>query len=261
VNIQFNSQRVLVTGASKGIGLACALAFGRAGAMVVGVSRSEDNLRQAREQCEAQGVVLHTLAADLTDAQAAERAVIEAEERHGPIDVLINSAGAARRYPPDELDVAAFQQAMDAKYFTYLHVMQPVVRGMLERGRGNVVNIIGQGGRVAKPTHIPGGSANAALMLATVGYARAVAAKGVRINAINPGLTQTTRVEEGLEAASRATGRPPTELLAEQLASIPMQRMAQPEEIANVALFLASDFASYVSGAVIPMDGCAASVI
>ena len=66
MNIQFNSQRVLVTGASKGIGLACALAFGRAGAMVVGVSRSEDNLRQAREQCEAQGVVLHTLAADLT---------------------------------------------------------------------------------------------------------------------------------------------------------------------------------------------------
>ena len=109
--------------------------------------------------------------------------------------------------------------------------------------------------------HIAGGSANAGLMLASVGYARAYADKGVRVNVINPGLTQTSRIDEGLEAASRATGRSKEELLAEQMAGIPMGRAAQPQEIARVALFLASELSSYVSGAVIPMDGCTASVI
>jgi NAD(P)-dependent dehydrogenase (short-subunit alcohol dehydrogenase family) len=83
----------------------------------------------------------------------------------------------------------------------------------------------------------------------------------VRVNVINPGLTRTSRVEEGIAASVRATGRSAEELLAEQVAQIPMGRMAEPEEVANVAVFLASDLASYVSGAVIPMDGCRASVI
>jgi NAD(P)-dependent dehydrogenase (short-subunit alcohol dehydrogenase family) len=98
-------------------------------------------------------------------------------------------------------------------------------------------------------------------MLASVGYARAWAARGVRVNAINPGLTRTSRVDEGLAASARASGRDKQALLAEELARIPMGRMAEPNEIAEVALFLASSRASYVSGAIIPMDGCATSVI
>jgi len=81
------------------------------------------------------------------------------------------------------------------------------------------------------------------------------------VNAINPGLTRTGRVEEGLNASVRATGRDREDLLAEQLREIPMGRMAEPLEVAAVALFLASDLASYVTGAIIPMDGGKASVI
>lgn len=261
MQISFTDQCVVVTGASKGIGLACAVAFGQAGARVVGLARNPATLQAAQAHCQAAGVTLHVLPVDLTDAAAALQAVEQIEAEHGAIDVLVNSAGAARRYPVDELDVDAFHQGMDAKYFTYVHMMQPVLQRMLQRQHGNVVNIIGTGGRIGKPTHIPGGAANAALMLATVGYARAAAARGVRVNAINPGLTQTTRVDEGLQAMARATGKPAAQLLAEQVAEIPMQRMARPEEIAQVAVFLASAQASYVSGAVIPMDGCAASVI
>jgi NAD(P)-dependent dehydrogenase (short-subunit alcohol dehydrogenase family) len=132
---------------------------------------------------------------------------------------------------------------------------------MAARGRGAVVNVIGQGGRVASPMHIPGGAANSALMLATVGYARAHAARGVRVNGINPGLTRTDRVEEGLAVTARASGRSRDQVLADELARIPMGRMAEPEEVAAVALFLASDAASYVSGAIVPMDGCSGSVI
>ncbi|MGD9943873.1 MAG: SDR family NAD(P)-dependent oxidoreductase [Burkholderiaceae bacterium] len=261
MDLGLQSKRVLVTGASKGIGLACARAFARAGATVIGVSRSQDRLQAARQSLAADGLTMHSLAADLSDAAAALALVEAVEREHGPIDVLVNSAGAARRYPPDELDATAYRQAMDAKYFTYMHVTQPLIARMAGRGSGSVVNIVGQGGRRASEMHVAGGAANAALMLATAGLARAYAARGVRVNAINPGLTRTTRVDEGLQAEARATGRQPDQLLAEAVASIPAGRLAEPEEIANVALFLASNLASYVSGAIIPMDGCSASVI
>ncbi len=261
MDVRLDSTVVLVTGASKGIGLACAVQCGQAGATVVGVSRSMENLRAAQAYCEARGVLLKIYAADLSDADAALKVVDDVESEVGPIGVLVNSAGAARRYAPQELGPEAFRQAMDAKYFTYIHTTDAVIRRMGQRQRGSIVNIVGQGGKQAGIMHIAGGSANAGLMLASVGYARAYAGQGVRVNVINPGLTQTSRVDEGLEASSRASGRSKEELLAEQLAAIPMGRAGQPEEVARVALFLASDMASYVSGAVIPMDGCGASVI
>lgn len=251
----------LVTGASKGIGLACARALAQEGARVVGVSRNEANLLAAAQALAAQGLSMATIAADLIDPVAAAEAVERVERDFGPIAVLVNSAGAARRYAPDELEPAAFRQAMDAKYFSYVHVMQPVAHRMAARRGGSIVNIVGQGGRQAGVLHIAGGAANSALMLATVGLARAYAREGVRVNAINPGLTRTDRVDEGLAAAARASGRAKSELLAEEVARIPMGRMAEPDEIAQVTLFLASDRASYLSGAIVPMDGCSASVI
>jgi NAD(P)-dependent dehydrogenase (short-subunit alcohol dehydrogenase family) len=175
--------------------------------------------------------------------------------------VLVNSAGAARRYPPDELSAQGWHDAMDAKFFSYIHPTDLVVKAMAARGRGAIVNIVGQGGKVASPVHLPGGAANAALMLATVGLATAYAPKGVRVNAINPGSTLTGRVQEGLAAEARMTGLAEAELLKRMQQRIPLGRLGTPEEIAKVAVFLASDAASYVSGAIIPMDGAQAAVI
>jgi NAD(P)-dependent dehydrogenase (short-subunit alcohol dehydrogenase family) len=109
--------------------------------------------------------------------------------------------------------------------------------------------------------HLPGGAANSALMLATVGFATAYGPRGLRINGINPGGTLTGRVQQGLDAESRMTGLAAAEILARQQARIPLRRLGTPEEVAQVALFLASDRASYVTGAIVPMDGGAASVI
>jgi NAD(P)-dependent dehydrogenase (short-subunit alcohol dehydrogenase family) len=136
-----------------------------------------------------------------------------------------------------------------------------VLKRMAARGRGAIVNVIGAGGKIANPVHLPGGAANAALMLATVGLANAFGPKGVRINGINPGATLTDRVQEGLAVEAKMTGLPAAELKTRGEAKIPLRRYGTPEEVARVALFLASDQASYVTGAVVPMDGGAAAVI
>jgi NAD(P)-dependent dehydrogenase (short-subunit alcohol dehydrogenase family) len=252
---------VLVTGASKGIGLACAAAFLREGARVAMVSRSRANLDAGLASLAPSAARPVAIVADLSRADEAARAVEEAEAALGPLDVLVNSAGAARRYPPEELDAAAWHAAMDAKFFSYVHPMDIVVRRMAARGRGAIVNIIGSGGKVASPVHLPGGAANAALMLATAGLAAAYGPRGVRVNGINPGGTLTGRVQEGLAAEARMTGKSPDELLAAQQERLPLRRLGTPEEVAEVVLFLASDRASYVTGAIVPMDGGSNPVI
>jgi len=261
MDVGLTGRVVVITGASKGIGLACAKAFAAEGAKVVGVSRDLGHLHAAQHELQAAGLHMEVAAADLCETVAAQMVTDYVENEFGAIEVLINCAGAAKRTPPAELHADAVHAAMQGKYFTYMHMIDPVIRHMATRGHGSIVNVVGQGGRQANPLHIGGGAANAALMLASVGYANAYAAKGVRVNVINPGMTHTGRVQEGLLAASRASGRPVDELLTEQLAQIPMGRLAEPEEIANVAVFLASPLASYVTGAVIPMDGGKTSTI
>ena len=254
-------QVVIVTGASKGIGFACAEAFAREGARVALVSRSQANLDAALARIPKAPHVPVAFVADMTDAAQAVQMIDAVEAALGPVDVLVNSAGAAKRYAPNDLTAAAWHDAMNAKFFSYIHTLDIVVRRMAARGRGSVVNIVGAGGKTASPVHIPGGAANAALMLATAGLAAAHGPRGVRINAINPGGTLTGRVQQGLDAEAKMTGLTAAAILERQQSRIPLQRLARPEEIAQVALFLASAQASYVTGAIIPMDGGAAAVI
>jgi NAD(P)-dependent dehydrogenase (short-subunit alcohol dehydrogenase family) len=261
MDMDLSGKVVLVMGGSKGIGYACAEAFAAEGARVALVSRSGSNLEAAASRLAAKGHKAICVSADLSRRDAGERTVAEVARTLGTVDVLVNSAGAARRYAPEELDVAAWHDAMDAKYFSYVHAMQAVLPGMLARAGGVIINIIGMGGKVAGPVHLPGGAANAALMLVSTGLAHAYGKKGIRVNAINPGLTLTGRVEEGVAAESRRSGVAPAELLARGAERIPLGRYAKPEEIARVAVFLASAQASYVTGAILPMDGGANPVI
>ena len=251
MDLELKGHAVLVTGGSKGIGLACARAFLDEGAKVAIVSRDRANLDTAVAQLPN----VKTIVADLTRAEEAGRMAKDAERALGPIDVLVNSAGAAKRYPPDELNAQAWHAAMDAKYFTYIHAMDAVLPSMRSRRRGAVVNIIGTGGKVATPIHLPGGAANSALMLASVGLASVYGKFGVRINAINPGATMTGRIREALALEAKAKGVGVDKVLEDGQSRVPLGRYADPEDIARVALFLASGLAAYVTGAIVPMDG------
>jgi NAD(P)-dependent dehydrogenase (short-subunit alcohol dehydrogenase family) len=198
---------------------------------------------------------------DLCDASAALAMLDAAEAELGPIDILVNSAGAARRTPFGELQPQAWHDAMQAKFFTYIHAIDAVLPGMAQRRAGAIVNIVGMGGKLASPVHLPGGSANAALMLASSGLANAYAAQGVRVNVVNPGMTATERMQEGLAAEARLAGRPVDEMLQQRLRATPMGRIAEPGDIADVVVFLASPRAGYVSGAVVSMDGAATPMV
>jgi NAD(P)-dependent dehydrogenase (short-subunit alcohol dehydrogenase family) len=261
MNLDLTDRVVLVTGASKGIGHACAAAFLAEGSKVAMISRNRANLDAGLARLPRTKFAAIAIAADMKDASAARDAIDAVEAQLGPIDVLVNSAGAALRYPPAELDALSWRAAMDAKFFSYIHPTDVVVKRMAARGRGAIVNIIGMGGKVASAVHLPGGAANAALMLATVGLAAAYAASGVRVNAVSPGQTSTNRVQEGLEAEARMTGKAIEDLRKHSEARIPMGRMGTPEEVAQTVLFLASDRASYVTGAIVPMDGASHPVV
>ena len=242
---------VLITGGSKGIGLACAAAFAAEGARVAICSRSQANLDRALATLP--GAL--AFAADLSDADAAAAMVEAVAARLGPVDILVNSAGAAKRLAPDELTPGAWRAAMDSKYFSYINVMDPMVKGMAKRGHGVIVNVIGVGGKVASPAHLAGGAANAALMLATAGLGTAYAARGVRVVGVNPGMTETGRVAQRGETDARIQGISLEEARKRSVARIPMGRMAAPEEIASAVVFLASDQASYITGVTLAMDG------
>jgi NAD(P)-dependent dehydrogenase (short-subunit alcohol dehydrogenase family) len=257
MDLGLNGKAVVITGGSKGIGFACAKAFVAEGARVGIVSRSQANLDAALAELPGG----FGFAANLSDAAQAARMIDAMVAHFGAIDVLVNSAGAARRTPPDELTPDVFRSAMDAKYFSYVNAIDPVVKLMAARGSGVIVNVIGNGGKVASPIHIPGGAANAALMLVTAGLANAYAEQGVRVVALNPGSTETGRVAEGLAAEARLTGVSVDQARQASVSRIPMGRMAEPEEIANAVLFLASGKASYITGVSISMDGASYPVV
>jgi NAD(P)-dependent dehydrogenase (short-subunit alcohol dehydrogenase family) len=252
MELNFSGQVVLVCGGSKGIGLATAKLFAAEGAHVAISSRSEINLKSAASLVSG----VHLFAGDLSREDQALGVLNKVESQLGPIDIAVNCAGAAKRLPPAELTPQAWRNAMDAKFFSYLNVIDPLIKRMAARRSGTIINV-----KVAAPTHIAGGAANAALMLATVGLAAAYASYGIRVVGINPGLTETERVAAGLRADAAHEGKSEDVVYAERIKSIPLGRMASPEEIASTILFLASDKASYITGVNITMDGLQSTVI
>ncbi|MGE0797433.1 MAG: SDR family oxidoreductase [Lautropia sp.] len=272
MDLQLTDRHVLITGGSKGIGLACALGFLREGARVTLVSRSAAHLAAGAAQL-AEALAGHGIdradagrriasqPADLRDPAAAVAALDAAEAATGPVDVLVNSAGAARRYGADELTPQYWRDAMDNKYFTYIHMLDPVIKRMAARGAGVIVNVIGAGGKVAATTHLSGGAANAALMLVSAGLAAAYGRRGVRVNAVNPGATLTERLAEGLAVEARANGISVDEARRRISDGMPLGRIATPEEIADAVVFLASPRASYISGAIVAMDGAVTPMV
>lgn len=263
MDLQMNNTHVLVTGASRGIGLACARQFLRERCRVTLVARDTQRLADARAALLAgePGGDVEFQAVDLTDPAAAAEMVARVDAARGPIEVLVNSAGAPQRTAFDALQAGDWQQAMLDKFFPSMNVLAPLLPRMAGRGKGVVVNIVGVGGKVPSPYNLPGGAANAALMLATAGLAKAWGPSGVRINAVSPAMTETGLLEEFFRAQAQAQGSTIEAVRSQLVAQLPLRRTASVDEIANAVVFLASPRASYISGAIVRVDGATAAMV
>lgn len=251
-----NQRHVLISGGSRGIGAACARRFLEAGDRVSVLARSTPDETELPASSRLQAI-----SADLRNIEAAAAACRQAEEQFGPIDVLVNCAGAAQQTPPAQVTAQTWQDAMAAKYFTYMNVIDPVLKRMVERRSGVIVNVIGLGGKVPSDTHLPGGAANAALMLATTGLGHAWGHAGVRVVGINPGPVATSRLRQLIAAKAANEGISEAEAEAVLTQTMPYGRVITAEEIAETVFFLASPRASAINATVIATDGGASPVI
>lgn len=245
----------LVTGASKGIGRACAVALATEGCEVALVARGAPGLEAAAAQLRGAGAKVSIVAADLAEPASAARVVEEVVARHGRLDILVNNAGAIRG--GDFLTTPADQWADDwrLKILGYVRMAQAAIPHMRTRRWGRIVNVIGAASRNPAVTYMAGGIANAGLTNFTRALADLGASDGILVNAVSPGPTATERWTGLIAQQARAQGRTPDELRAEVERSAPLGRIGRPEDIADVVVFLASERAGFVNGASITVDG------
>lgn len=245
----------VVTGGSKGIGRACATALAAEGCRLALCARGAEALERTAEELRAKGADVLTIAADLAEAPAAGRVVEQTMGRFGRVDVLVNNAGAIRG--GSFLDTPAEQWAEDwrLKILGYTRMAQAVLPAMRSRRWGRIVNVIGAAARNPSPDYMAGGIANAGLINFTRALADLGAPDQILVTAVSPGATATERWDTLVDQRARAQGRRPEDLRRELEQAQPLGRIGRPEDVADVVVFLASDRASFITGASITVDG------
>jgi NAD(P)-dependent dehydrogenase (short-subunit alcohol dehydrogenase family) len=249
MDLYLTGKRVLITGASKGIGLATASLFAEEGCDVVLVARTLGALEDAAEAIRRRfPVAVDIIAANLAHAIDIERVAVTV----GAVDILVNNAGAI---PPGDLfavDDKDWRSAWDLKVFGYINLTRALYPTIKER-KGVIVNIIGSSGERTEPNYIAGSAGNAALMAVTRAMGSVSPRDGVRVVGINPGAVETERIRTLLEArAARAFGDKAR--WREFYNDTPFGRAAKAEEIANAAAFLASPRSGFTSGTILTID-------
>jgi len=251
MDLQLAGRTALVTGSSKGIGLAVGQWFAREGVNVCLVARSADRLEQeAAAIGKATGVTARTLAADLSDAAARERVV----KTFPDIDILVNNAGAIPGGSLHDVDEPAWRAAWDLKVYGYVGLTRLYLQKMKARRRGVIINIIGVGGEKLDALYIAGAVGNAGLMAFTRAIGGNSPEFGVRVVGVNPGPVLTDRIET-LNRKRAATLYGDESRWRESFAKMPFGRPASCDEIAASVVFLASDLSSYTSGTIVTIDG------
>ncbi len=251
MDLNLNGKTALVTGASKGIGLAVARALAAEGCNLHLVARSKETLEAAREAVRKRhqiAVALHPL--DLSRSES----VAQLAESCRDIDILINNAGAIPGGTLEMIDEACWRAAWDLKVFGYINLTRAFLALMEKRGRGVIVNVVGLAGEKLDAGYIAGSAGNASLIAFTKAVGSTSLDKGVRVLGCNPGPVETDRIVTLMKTrAEREFGD--AGRWQEYLKKLPLGRAAKAEEVADLVAFLASDRAAYISGTVYNIDG------
>jgi 3-hydroxybutyrate dehydrogenase len=244
-----------ITGGGRGIGRAIAQRFARAGAKVVVVARSRDQVESVAREVQQEGGSAHFAICDVSSAESVRAAVDAAVERFGRVDILVNNAGYVEGAPLVKLDEPLWQRTLAVNLTGPYLCTRIVLPGMIERRRGRVINIAS----IAARKGMAYTSAYCAAKHGVLGFTRAVALevahKGITVNAICPGWVDTEMAGAAIQRIVEKTGRGTEEARRTLEEMNPMRRFVQPEEVAAVALFLASDEASAITGQAYNIDG------
>jgi NAD(P)-dependent dehydrogenase (short-subunit alcohol dehydrogenase family) len=246
----------LVTGGSKGIGKAVARGLAEEGARVTICARTQNELDAAvGELAKATGGDIFAVTGDLTNEAGVQRIVDLTVKKFGRIDILVNNAGAAPGGLLLDLKEEDWQLALQLKFMGYVRCMKAVIPHMLKQGKGRIVNVVGNDGVKPIGIELTPSAANAADLAVTVALAEQYGKNNICINAINPGPVATERWDYliGGIAKTRKISVDEAQKRAEK--SIPLGRICTPEEVANVVVFVASERASFMNGAIITLDG------
>lgn len=239
----------LVTGASRGIGNRIALALAEEGARLCLNARNEDGLNTAMAEVGSRGGDVEAVAADVTQAEGAEKVVSATVDRLGGIDILVNNVGGSVWTPFSQISDEEWNQVFDLSFFSAVRVTRAALRIMEEKGRGSVVNISSIYGRETGGP-LSYNAAKAAMISMTSNLAQEAAPKNIRVNTVAPG---SILFPGG--SWERRQQADPAGIQAFVEGNIPSGRFGTPEEVADVVVFLASDRASWVTGACINVDG------
>ncbi len=259
MNVELTGKTAIVTGGSAGIGFACATRLARCGAHVAVVGKK--NGRKAAEEIERQSgfkvpdQIIFGINADLSEKSTAPSVVERVIGRTDRVDILVNSAGAAKGGDFLSLEDRDLTDAIDLKLLGYVRMVRAVVGSMMDRGDGSIINIAGSAGRTPTPNLLPAALVNSAIVTFTKGISKELATYNVRINAISPGPTETTRVRVLADQIAGAEGKSVESVLDAMTAGIPLGRMVKPEEIASMVVYLVSDSARSMTGTEILIDG------
>jgi NAD(P)-dependent dehydrogenase (short-subunit alcohol dehydrogenase family) len=251
MDLNLQGKTALVTGASKGIGLAVAKLLAAEGCNLHLVARGKETLEAAREAIRKRhqiAVALHPL--DLSQSES----VAQLAEACRDIDILINNAGAIPGGTLAMIDEARWRAAWDLKVFGYINLTRAFLAVMEARGRGVIVNVVGLAGEKMDAGYVAGSAGNAALIAFTKAVGSTSLDKGVRVVGCNPGPVETDRIVTLMKTrAEREFGD--AGRWQEYLKKLPLGRAAKAEEVADLVVFLASDRASYISGTIHNIDG------
>jgi len=239
-----DGQVALVTGATRGIGKAIALALGGAGAKLVGTATTEAGASAIGDYLAAAQIAGRGMVLDVRDGPAVEACVSETEKAYGAVGILVNNAGITRDNLLLRMKDAEWDEVLDADLKSVFRLSRAVLRGMMKARAGRIINITSVVGASGNPGQVNYSAAKAGIAGMTRSLAREIGSRGITVNCVAPGFIDTD-MTRALPDAQRA----------QLLGAIPLGRLGRPEDVAAAVLFLASPAAGYVTGATLHVNG------
>ena len=244
-----------VTGGGTGIGAGIAEAFAEAGATVAITSRNADHLKGAEERFSEKGLSVWTQVADVTRPNEVDSVCGEIVKRFGKVDILVNNAGVSGPAPLAEMEDAHWRKIIETNLTGPFYCSRAALRKIQDHAQGRIINISSVLGKFG----VAGYTAYCATKHGIIGFTRAlaleVAERGITVNAICPGWVDTAMAQEGIEAAARAMGITPEAFRKTAVDAIPLKRFSEPREVGALAVYLASEAASNMTGQAINLSG------